>query len=221
MRWFSAILICCMCAAQGQTPSRQAARIARTVTVLPLGTNGESLKGCRVEIFLDLDSKDERHDLFDGLFAEHVPFGRYSIYTKCGPSNGASSTVIVNREDTFLIVSSARHVADYMPGHAPTFRVSVSNSGDFPSPVWVQLIGVFRDDRVVDRVRADAKEALLLIEDPGSYILTVFSRGRALCRELLRIDDPGGSLTIQIGKQCVLHSSRGITLQESAPVIQP
>jgi hypothetical protein len=194
---------------------------AKTVKVLALDTYGNVLRGCRIRHFLDLATKDDRSELFRGLNGTNVPYGEYSVSAACDDNTGASSILVVNRPDTFLVAASARHVADSTPGGGPEFLVKVSNWHDFPNKVWIQLASVFRDERFVDEVHMDSGEAHLSFELPGLYVLTVFAGGEILCRQPVKIDSVGGDLTVQAGGICTMLSSHGVALRESAPPIRP
>jgi hypothetical protein len=172
------------------------AKSAKTVTVLVLDTYGNMLSGCRIKQFLEFKTNDDRSMLFRGLNGANIPYGEYSVYAACENNRGASSIVVVNRPDAFIVVASARHVADYSPGGGPEFRVAVSNWRTFHDKVWVQLASVFRNERIIDQVHPDSGEAYLSFELPGVYVLTLFAGGQVLCRQPLRIDDVGGDLTV-------------------------
>jgi len=193
------------------------ARVAGTVEVLPLGTNGEALDGCKVERFFEINAKSENSSRFQGLSGKLVPFGEYLVSVRCGDVDGATSVVVVNRAAAFVVVSSARHVADYAPGGAPLFSIRVSNLGELAARTWVQLVGVFLDVRVSDLVAPSSGRATLPIEQPGAYVLTVFSGGDVLCRQALRIDNIGGSLEVRTGPSCEFYSGPGVSLRNTVP----
>jgi hypothetical protein len=173
-------------------------------------------------MFFDVRMQEDRSALFRGLTGTAVPFGEYTVSATCEGDTGASSVVLIDTDKAFAVVSSAKHLRDYMPGFGPDFHVGVSNWRDFSDPVWAQLSGVFVPERVVDTIHPDSGEALLPIESSGSYILTVFVGGRILCRQAIRIDAVGGRIVVRAtSPACLLQSSRGVVLQDAAPGIVP
>jgi hypothetical protein len=198
--------------------------VARTVTLLALGTNGEMFRGCVVKGFTDLKKDVDLNAHFRGLSGSRVPFGQYFADIRCADSGGASAVVVVNRTDSLAVVSSARHVADFAPGAGPEFHVSVTNFRSFSGTVWAQIVGVFLDVRSAAMVDVSSGRAAISIEQPGAYLLTIFEDGQVLCRQAVRIENVGSGIRIDAGPVCRAEPGRGVELRNATvglPLVGP
>ncbi len=186
---------------------------ADTVRLLPLDSFGGTLKGCEVKSFQRFGdgSFTERNELFHGLVGTRVPFGQYDASVTCENDTGAAAIVLVNENEQFIVVSSARHLGDYGPGMAPYFKVFVEGEAPLPTePTWVALRGVFISQAAVDIVNPDTHAARFGNPEPGTYFLTVFAGGRILCHGMIAITKPLSGLEVRPSKGCSVTGGPGV-----------
>ncbi|MGA3028493.1 MAG: hypothetical protein ABSF98_27410 [Bryobacteraceae bacterium] len=192
---------------------------AHTVSLMPIDSFGAPLQRCQLTSFIgDRDEgRPERKDLFDGLVARDVPYGEYLAFIRCGGDTGAVGFVQVHDSEVFWVLSSPRHFADYVPGKAPVFIVDVQTPrSTAPDSMWVELSGVYMNERLRDRVDPGTRSAHFTNPGIGAYFLTVASGGRILCHGEVTITDPKGALTVRTGRTCSVES-RGASLIPAAP----
>jgi hypothetical protein len=191
------------------------------VELFAIGSRGEELNGCAVTNFMNTDTHENVAQNFRRLQGKNIGFGTYLVYLRCGAERGASSVVTVSRAQHFFVISSTQGPAiHYAPGRGPALTVRIKGLTEPPGgPVWIQVAGLYRDERVAARVVEGS--ATISIEGEGLYQLTIFRENQALCNGVVAVNAPNADMEVTLGDTCVLSATNAVSLQNLGKRLVP
>jgi hypothetical protein len=192
--------------------------VAEEVILMPVGPFGEPLSNCKLYEVLTRDNGRpvDRRGRFTGLVGRNIPFGTYVISLTCDVPEGVTSIrggVASSREvharNEFLVISSHRWLGDHGPDGGPRFRVNILKP-DSSSKVWIKFVGLYLQSEQVAGVDETSSSAQIVDATPGDYLLILLKPGGIVCEKGIRLLDPSGSMTIDIGKACEIVDVKGV-----------
>jgi hypothetical protein len=93
---------------------------------------------------------------------------------------------------------------------------------DSSSKVWIKFVGLYLQSEQVAGVDKTSSNAQIVDATPGDYLLMLLKPGGLICEKTIRLLDPAGSMTIDVGKACEIVDAKGaVDLAISTPSKQP